>query len=70
MRSKKQRVLPVFYNVCPTEVVKQTGSFGEAMAKYETNRLMINKIQPWKEALTTAATLSGWDLPNYWYYFF
>ncbi|KAL4035554.1 hypothetical protein IC575_004256 [Cucumis melo] len=66
MRSKKQRVLPVFYNVCPTEVVKQTGSFGEAMAKYETNRLMINKIQPWKEALTTAATLSGWDLPNYW----
>ncbi|KGN65609.2 hypothetical protein Csa_019785 [Cucumis sativus] len=59
MRSKKQTVLPVFYNVSPSEVVKQTGIFGEAFAKYETNPLMTNKIQPWKEALTTAATLSA-----------
>lgn len=46
----------------PSEVRKQTGGFGEALAKHEANELMTNKVQPWKEALTTAASLSGWDL--------
>ncbi|XP_008455151.1 disease resistance protein RUN1-like isoform X1 [Cucumis melo] len=63
-KSKSQAVLPVFYKVDPSEVRKQTGGFGEALAKHEANKLLTNKIQPWKEALTFAAGLSGWDLAN------
>ncbi|CAK9314920.1 unnamed protein product [Citrullus colocynthis] len=55
MKSKGQIVLPVFYKADPSEVRKQTGGFGEALAKHEANQLMTNKIQSWKEALTTAA---------------
>ncbi|KAL0552510.1 hypothetical protein IC582_011626 [Cucumis melo] len=63
-KSKGQAVLPVFYKVDPSEVRKQTDWFGEALAKHEANKLLTNKIQPWKEALTFAAGLSGWDLAN------
>ncbi|KGN51651.2 hypothetical protein Csa_008503 [Cucumis sativus] len=62
MKSMGHIVFPVFYKVDPSEVRKQTGGFGEALAKHEANELMTNKVQPWKEALTTAASLSGWDL--------
>ncbi|TYK18306.1 putative TIR-NBS class resistance protein [Cucumis melo var. makuwa] len=50
--------------VDPSQVRKQIGGFGEALAKHEANKLLTNKIQPWKEALTFAAGLSGWDLAN------
>uniref|UniRef100_A0A0A0LFS4 TIR domain-containing protein n=1 Tax=Cucumis sativus TaxID=3659 RepID=A0A0A0LFS4_CUCSA len=63
-KSKGQAVWPVFYKVDPSEVRKQTGGFGEALAKHEANKLLTNKIQPWREALTFAAGLSGWDLAN------
>ncbi|XP_059665316.1 disease resistance protein RUN1-like [Cornus florida] len=60
-----QTVLPVFYNVDPSEVRKQTGNFAEAFAKHE-ERFCENKekVQTWREALVEAANLSGWDLNN------
>ncbi|CAK9311881.1 unnamed protein product [Citrullus colocynthis] len=39
MESKGQIVLPVFYKVDPSKVRKQTGRFGEALAKYEPNKI-------------------------------
>ena len=68
-KSKGQAVWPVFYKVDPSEVRKQTGGFGEALAKHEANKLLTNKIQPWREALTFAAGLSGWDLANRYFFF-
>ncbi|XP_034691602.1 disease resistance protein RPV1-like [Vitis riparia] len=61
-RKYGQIVLPIFYHVDPSDVRKQTGRFGEAFTKYEEN--WKNKVQSWREALTEASNISGWDIVN------
>ncbi|XP_057972922.1 TMV resistance protein N-like isoform X2 [Malania oleifera] len=57
-----QTVVPIFYNVTPSEVRKQTGKFAEAFAKHEEDfEERKEKVQRWREALIEAANLSGWD---------
>ncbi|XP_024963047.1 TMV resistance protein N-like [Cynara cardunculus var. scolymus] len=51
-------VYPIFYDVEPTEVRKQSGEFGKAFAKYEK----AEATQKWREALVEATSFSGWDL--------
>ncbi|XP_031122161.1 TMV resistance protein N-like isoform X2 [Ipomoea triloba] len=60
-KNLQQMVLPIFYNVDPSEVRKQTGEFGKALARHR-QRFDDQKIDEWKVALTTVADLSGWDL--------
>ena len=67
-KSKGQEVLPIFYKVDPSDVRKQTGWFGGALAKHEAN--FMEKIPIWRDALTTAANLAGWDLGTIRYMFF
>ncbi|XP_038889774.1 disease resistance protein RPV1-like isoform X2 [Benincasa hispida] len=55
-----QVVLPVFYKVDPSQVRKQSGRFGEEFAKLEVR--FFNKMQTWREALTTISHMSGWVL--------
>ncbi|KAJ7961774.1 Resistance protein [Quillaja saponaria] len=68
-REKKQFVLPVFYEVEPTEIRKhQSGSFGHDMAKhekeFESDKM---KVDNWKLALEEAADLAGVEFKNgYW----
>ncbi|KAM7460214.1 hypothetical protein LguiB_036408 [Lonicera macranthoides] len=52
-------VIPVFYDVQPSDVRKQEGHFGETFAKHDSD-----KVQIWRQALRDAANLSGWDLKN------
>ncbi|KAG5588606.1 hypothetical protein H5410_049040 [Solanum commersonii] len=59
-----QVVLPIFYDVDPSQVRKQTGSFGEALAKHKERSIGAGRMKKWKAALTEAANLSGWDLRN------
>ncbi|XP_076954545.1 TMV resistance protein N-like [Bidens hawaiensis] len=54
---------PVFYDVDPSDVRKQTGSVGEAFAKHKDNNNK-SEVRKWREALEAAANLSGWDLKN------
>ncbi|KAI3773470.1 hypothetical protein L1987_48000 [Smallanthus sonchifolius] len=58
-KSIEQIAYPVFYNVDPSVVRNQHGSIGEALAEH-TNK----ETGKWREALTEAANLSGWDLKN------
>ena len=58
-KEKDQLVLPVFYNIDPSEVRNQKGKFGEALSKHE-EKLKYNKVQSWREALFEAANISGW----------
>ncbi|XAR56012.1 hypothetical protein NMG60_11036284 [Bertholletia excelsa] len=67
------QVLPVFYDVDPSDVRKQKGSFEEAFRKHE-ERLEIEegerkrewkaKVERWRSALTEVANLAGEDLQN------
>ncbi|GKB72359.1 TMV resistance protein N-like protein [Tanacetum coccineum] len=49
---------PVFYDVEPTEVRKQSGDVGEAFSKHEKE----DDAGKWREALTEAAGMAGWEL--------
>ncbi|XP_042966088.1 disease resistance protein RUN1-like isoform X2 [Carya illinoinensis] len=61
-KTKQQIVLPVFYDVDPTEVRHQSGSFGKAWAKLKDETEDETKLQRWKSALTEVANLAGFPL--------
>ena len=52
-------VLPVFYNVDPSDVRKQTGPFKDSFAKHENESP--DEVQEWRKAFTEASNRSGWD---------
>ncbi|KAK1415885.1 hypothetical protein QVD17_31673 [Tagetes erecta] len=55
---RQQIVMPVFYNIDPSQVRKQNGTYGEALAKHELNNKP--RVELWKQALVTAGKISGW----------
>ncbi|XP_057749886.1 disease resistance protein RUN1-like isoform X2 [Arachis stenosperma] len=61
-------VLPVFYDVSPTEVRRQSGNYEEAFIKHEQrfkdDAEMTEQVRRWRAALTQVANLSGWDMRN------
>ncbi|XP_034674478.1 disease resistance protein RPV1-like, partial [Vitis riparia] len=59
-REKGQKVLPIFYHVDPSDVRKQTGTFGEAFARY--GNVTEERVLRWRAALTEAGGLSGWHV--------
>ena len=61
-REKGQIVLPVFYHVDPSDLRKQTGSFGEAFARY--GKVTEERVLRWRAALTEAGGLSGWHMQH------
>ncbi|KAH9781778.1 ADP-ribosyl cyclase/cyclic ADP-ribose hydrolase [Citrus sinensis] len=62
----QQMVFPIFYDVEPTMVRKQTGSFREAFSKHEEAfRENLEKVKNWRDALKEVANISGWELNEY-----
>ncbi|XP_055810839.1 TMV resistance protein N-like [Solanum dulcamara] len=61
-----QTVIPIFYDVDPSHVRNQRGSFAEAFAhyelKYKDDVEGTHKVQRWRTALTAAANLKGYDI--------
>ena len=59
----KKHVLPVFYDVDPSEVRHQKGIFGDAFVKHEQRFQQDSQmVLIWREALTHVSNLSGWDV--------
>ncbi|KOM24857.1 hypothetical protein LR48_Vigan1964s000100 [Vigna angularis] len=55
-------VIPVFYKVHPATVRKQEERYKEAFEEHELRfKEDMQKVQGWKDALTEAAGLCGWD---------
>ncbi|XP_074375106.1 disease resistance protein RPV1-like [Apium graveolens] len=63
-KKTENQVVPVFYYVDPTDVRRQTGSFGDALDYHEKLHSpdMINK---WKSALAQIGEVSGYHLKNH-----
>ncbi|PRQ47568.1 putative TIR domain, P-loop containing nucleoside triphosphate hydrolase [Rosa chinensis] len=62
MKAVGQTILPVFYDVDPSDVRKQAGDhFGKAFLKHRED-FNPDRVQRWRDALSQVGNLSGWDL--------
>ncbi|CAK7354292.1 unnamed protein product, partial [Dovyalis caffra] len=59
-RNTDQILLPIFYDINPSDVREQVGSFAKAFDKHEER--FKEKAKQWREALEEAGNLSGWNL--------
>ncbi|GJV01514.1 TMV resistance protein N-like protein isoform X1 [Tanacetum coccineum] len=63
MGTRRQIVMPVFYDVDPSDVRRQKGKYGEAFSKHQSENN--NKVESWRKALAAAGNLSGWVPKDY-----
>jgi len=66
-RTTAQIVLPVFYDVDPSEVRHQTGEFGQAfecLLSKLSKKKKKDKSPKWREALRGAAAFAGFVVIN------
>ncbi|VVA32837.1 PREDICTED: TMV resistance, partial [Prunus dulcis] len=60
-----QFVIPIFYDINPSHVRKQQGSFADALAQHEERfKDNMDKVHKWRLALRKAAKISGFDDSN------
>ncbi|XP_060197915.1 TMV resistance protein N-like isoform X2 [Lycium barbarum] len=58
-----QEVVPIFYDISPSEVRSQRNSFADAFSRYEEDfKGDTKKVHNWRNALYEAANLAGHDL--------
>ncbi|XP_068322088.1 TMV resistance protein N-like [Pyrus communis] len=59
-RTDGHMVIPVFYDVEPSDVRKQTGSFAESFTRHEEHfKDEIDKVEEWRRALREVTDLGG-----------
>ncbi|XP_061370935.1 uncharacterized protein LOC133313561 [Gastrolobium bilobum] len=66
IKGKGRLVLPVFYDVDPSDVRHQRGTYGEALASHEERYFNENKekVHNWRNALHSTANLSGFHFKH------
>ncbi|ESW06519.1 hypothetical protein PHAVU_010G054800 [Phaseolus vulgaris] len=61
-------IIPIFYDVDPSVVRKQSGRYEKAFAEHEKrfgeDEVKMEEVQRWRQALTQVANISGWDIRN------
>nr|XP_011461660.1 PREDICTED: probable disease resistance protein At4g27220 isoform X2 [Fragaria vesca subsp. vesca] len=66
LSKEDNRILPLFFEVDPTDVRHQKKSFEEAFSKHETSgRHESDKLNQWRAALSRMAKISGWNTSDY-----
>ncbi|XP_027362363.1 TMV resistance protein N-like, partial [Abrus precatorius] len=60
-KTRRQVIMPVFYDIDPSDVRNQRGSYAEAFAKHEQIFHENKKVKEWRNGLIEAANFSGWD---------
>ncbi|KAL6200170.1 hypothetical protein ACLB2K_029952 [Fragaria x ananassa] len=62
----KDRILPLFYFVDPSDVRNQRGSFQTAFAVHEKKyKKYHEKVKEWRDALSSVGNLSGWNADKF-----
>ncbi|XP_021802734.1 TMV resistance protein N-like [Prunus avium] len=65
---EKERIFPIFYDVDPSDVRHQRGSFGTALVNHERNCGEDRQVVlEWRNALEKVANLAGWNSKDYRY---
>ena len=68
-QTQGQSVLPVFYEIDPSDVRHQKGDFGksleEAAKKRYSGEQLEQALARWKRVLNKAAGISGWDVRSF-----
>jgi len=68
-QTQGQSVLPVFYEIDPSDVRHQKGDFGksleEAAKKSYSGEQLEQALARWKRVLNKAAGITGWDVRNF-----
>ncbi|KAK7405137.1 hypothetical protein VNO78_06335 [Psophocarpus tetragonolobus] len=68
IQTSPRPVLPIFYDVDPSDVRKQGKHYEEAFVRHEErfreDKEMIEEVKRWREVMTQVANLSGWDIQN------
>ncbi|XP_039169419.1 TMV resistance protein N-like [Eucalyptus grandis] len=66
--TRRHKIMPIFYNVTPSEVKYQTDHYGNAIVSHANKkRFDDDTIDNWKAALNEVGALKGWDfqsMPN------
>ncbi|KAL3728976.1 hypothetical protein ACJRO7_033551 [Eucalyptus globulus] len=63
MENWGQKIMPIFYDVAPSEVRYQTARYGEAINSHiNKGRYTDETLQNWKLALSKVGALKGWEL--------
>ncbi|KAL4594485.1 hypothetical protein ACB092_12G024000 [Castanea dentata] len=58
-------ILPIFYNVDPSDVRKQTKIYAQAFIEHEKSfKENMKKVHKWRATLREVANLSGWSLQD------
>ena len=58
-------ILPIFYDVDPSDVRKQTKIFAQAFVEHEKCfKEDMKKVHKWRATLREVANLSGWSLQD------
>ncbi|XP_056166467.1 disease resistance protein RPV1-like [Syzygium oleosum] len=62
-KTGRQKIIPIFYDVAPSEVRHQTEGYAQAFLAHENKKRHDEKtIQGWKDALSAVGAINGWDL--------
>ncbi|XP_056166434.1 disease resistance protein L6-like [Syzygium oleosum] len=59
--NRNKEILPVFYDVSPSDVKLRTGLYRNAMAKHR-KKFGAEEVNRWEDPLVEVAELKGWDL--------
>ncbi|XP_039156053.1 uncharacterized protein LOC120287343 [Eucalyptus grandis] len=64
-KNERQKIMPIFYDVAPSEVQHQIGGYAKAFRSHEKKqRYDEETIHKWKAALSVVGAINGWDLHN------
>ncbi|XP_039155059.1 disease resistance protein RPV1 [Eucalyptus grandis] len=64
-KNGRQKIMPIFYDVAPSEVRHQIGGYAKAFRSHEKKqRYDEETIHKWKAALSVVGAINGWDLHN------
>ena len=63
VQCKKEKIWPVFYDVEPSDVRKQKGTFEQDFIEHEQN-FNEHQVEMWRVALSQVGEIVGWHVTN------